>query len=454
MAGYSQAVFLFTTLLKLLDAATTLAAWYACWYFRFSTSWFPISGSVPEFSYYSRATLPLVMGVSLLLHVVGAYRADRIQFGFRAVRKLVQGALLGTLCFVAACYFLQEGDYSRIFLVLFATVLTVFLVLERALCHRLWRFFLSSYVRRIRVLLVGGGDLLEMYVAQIQKRNPYPVEWVGHVKLGEEGNLIASLAETKPDQVVVSFPETASHLYGKTLEVLSDELVEVKVLPDFGKYSTFTYHAQDEAGIPLLAFNQAPTGSSDRAVKRILDIIGAFAFLVVGAPLYLFLAVLVRLSGPGPIFFSQERIGADGRRFNIYKFRTMRTDAEAATGPVWAKENDPRTTKIGKWLRKTSLDELPQFWNVLKGEMSLVGPRPERPEFVDQFKKEIPKYMLRHKMKSGITGWAQVNGWRGNTSLNERIKHDLYYIGHWSHLFDVKILCLTLTKGFVNRHAY
>lgn len=454
MLGYSQAVFLYTTLLKLADAATALGAWYLCWYFRFHTSWFPVSKGLPEFSYYSRVSVPLIFGVSLLLHVVGAYRSDRIQFGFRAARKLTQGAVLGTLFFVAACYFLEEVDFSRIFLVLYAAVLGLSLILERAFCHFLWRRALGSCVKRIRVLLVGGGDLLAMYVAKIQKRNPYPVEWVGHVKTGEEATLEAVLVQTMPEQVVVSFPENASGRYAQILELLSEELVEVKVLPDFGKYSTFTYHAKDEAGIPLLSFNQAPTGSSDRAIKRLGDILGAAAFLILCSPLYLLLAILVRISSRGPIFFAQERLGADGTRFQIYKFRTMRTDAETQSGPVWAVENDPRTTPIGKWMRKTSLDEIPQFWNVLKGEMSLVGPRPERPEFVTQFKKEIPKYMLRHKMKSGITGWAQVNGWRGNTSLNERIKHDLYYIGHWSHLLDMKILCLTLFKGFVNRHAY
>ncbi|MBI4404157.1 MAG: sugar transferase, partial [Deltaproteobacteria bacterium] len=144
----------------------------------------------------------------------------------------------------------------------------------------------------------------------------------------------------------------------------------------------------------------------------------------------------------------------DGRVFTLYKFRTMSTDAEKETGPVWATEDDQRKTPFGRWLRQTSLDEIPQFFNVLKGEMSLVGPRPERPVFVDQFRKEIPKYMLRHKMKSGITGWAQVNGWRGNTSVEERIKFDLYYIGHWSHYLDIKILLMTLFKGFVHRHAY
>jgi exopolysaccharide biosynthesis polyprenyl glycosylphosphotransferase len=206
--------------------------------------------------------------------------------------------------------------------------------------------------------------------------------------------------------------------------------------------------------MPLLVFNQAPTGASDRVLKRLFDILGSLAFMLVFSPVYLAIAILVRLTSKGPIIYSQLRMGADGRVFTFYKFRSMRIDAESVTGAVWAVKNDDRTTPIGHWLRRTSLDEIPQFFNVLRGDMALVGPRPERPVFVDQFRKEIPKYMLRHRMKSGITGWAQVNGWRGNTSLEQRIKHDLYYIGHWSHRFDLKILCLTVVKGFVHRHAY
>jgi exopolysaccharide biosynthesis polyprenyl glycosylphosphotransferase len=454
MLGYAPSVFLYTALLKVADAATALGVWYLCWYLRFHTSWFPVTKGLPELSNYDRVAVPLVVVLSLMLHVVGAYRRDRIHFGFRALKKVIEASILGTLVFVATCYFLGERDYSRLFLGLYAGLLAVCLCLERGVFHLLWRRWLSRGTRKIRVLLVGSGDLLRMYVDKIRRREPYPVDWVGHVELGQEARLAEMLADTHPDQVVVSYPERANAEYARILEILSEELVDVKVLPDFGRYSTFTYVARDELGIPLLAFNQISVGNTDRAMKRMLDIVGAMFFLVVASPLYAALAIAIKATSRGPVFFSQERVGADGARFRIYKFRTMRTDAEAITGPVWAVENDPRTTSLGKWLRRTSLDEIPQFWNVLKGDMSLVGPRPERPEFVAQFRREIPKYMLRHKMKSGITGWAQINGWRGNTSLNERIKHDLYYIGHWSHLFDVKILCLTLIRGFVHRHAY
>ncbi|MGZ8384019.1 MAG: exopolysaccharide biosynthesis polyprenyl glycosylphosphotransferase, partial [Nitrospira sp.] len=189
-------------------------------------------------------------------------------------------------------------------------------------------------------------------------------------------------------------------------------------------------------------------------VKRVLDVVGASAALVLFSPVLCAVAVLVKLTSPGPIFFRQLRMGLDGQAFEMLKFRSMKPDAESETGPVWTRPNDERRTPIGAFLRRTSLDELPQFWNVLRGEMSIVGPRPERPEFIARFRETLPQYMLRHKMKAGITGWAQINGWRGNTSLERRIEHDLFYIEHWSIWFDFKIMLLTVWRGFIHRHAY
>jgi exopolysaccharide biosynthesis polyprenyl glycosylphosphotransferase len=189
-------------------------------------------------------------------------------------------------------------------------------------------------------------------------------------------------------------------------------------------------------------------------IKRLTDMTLSAVALVILSPIFLILAAAVRATSPGPIFYAQERMGLDGRRFRMYKFRSMRVDAETKSGAVWAQVGDDRRTPIGALLRATSLDELPQFWNVLVGDMSLVGPRPERPVFVSKFRHEIDHYMLRHKVKAGITGWAQVNGWRGNTSLDERIRCDLHYIKNWSYSFDLKILCMTVLKGFVNKNAY
>jgi len=480
---YGQAFFLYTAAIKIFDGLTLVGIWYACWYLRFDSNWFPAVKGQPNFHEYSRIALPLLGVFSVMFHVVGAYRKDRIHFGFRALKKVVEGSILGTLVFISICYFLYEVNYSRLYLAIFPFLAIIGLLIERAILQGIWNGLERTLVKKIRILLLGAGELLEMYVSKIENRRPYPLTWVGrlgeiepqtvppvaevsnhgpnylsHVPhLGTEENLHQVLEKYDINLVVVAYPTQQASRYQPILTALSNELVGVKVLPDFGKYSTFTYSAEHECGIPLLVFNQHPTGATDRALKRLFDILGSLAFMMVFSPLYLLIALLVKLTSKGPIIYSQKRVGADGAIFDVYKFRSMPVDAEAETGAIWASASDDRATPLGKWLRRSSLDELPQFFNVLRGDMSLVGPRSERPVFVKQFKQEVPKYMLRHMMKSGITGWAQVNGWRGNTSLEERVKHDLFYIGHWSHFFDIKILLMTpfvVIKDCISRHAY
>ena len=238
------------------------------------------------------------------------------------------------------------------------------------------------------------------------------------------------------------------------IEMTSREMLDVKVVPDLLQVLALRARLEDLDGVPVININDVPLQGFNSAVKRVTDIAISSAALVVLALPFGLIALLVKLTSDGPVFYTQERMGLDGKPFMIHKFRSMFVDAEADSGPVFASENDPRRTTLGRVLRRTNIDELPQFWNVLKGEMSIVGPRPERPLFVAQFKHRIPQYMLRHKVKAGITGWAQVNGWRGNTSIEKRIEYDLYYIENWSVRLDLKIMWLTLIKGFFHKHAY
>lgn len=449
---FSAGFFYYVALVKLFDFVTVVAVWFLCWHLRFERKWFALEKGVPDYLDYSNAGFLLGIVFLLVFHMVGAYRKDRLAFGFRALKKIVEGAFLGTLVSISVLYFLSEVHFSRIYLLLFSGLSLVGILAERMLSQALWNAFEKRFVKKIKVVLVGYGELLEMYKKSILQLPPYPLEIMGQVDSREL--LIRLLKQKTPDQIVISFPAEESSRYAELLEFLSNSLFEIKVLPDFGKFSTFTYEAVQENNTPLLYFNRPPIGATDRFMKRLFDIVGAFLFLILFSPLYLLIMARIRFASKGSIFFVQERTGADGRLFNLYKFRSMEMDAERETGAVWAQKDDPRVTSFGRFLRQTSLDEIPQFFNVLKGDMSLVGPRPERPYFVERFEKEIPKYMLRHKMKSGITGWAQVNGWRGNTSIEERIKHDLYYIGHWSIWFDIKILFWTLFRGFVNKNAY
>jgi len=260
------------------------------------------------------------------------------------------------------------------------------------------------------------------------------------------------IKKIQPDEVIVADPNLPKEKISNLLLRCEDGLVSFKVAADLYGIVTRNLDVEYVASVPLLGLRPLPLDDPwNRLTKRLLDILVSATLLVLLSPAWLLAAIAIKLCDGGPVLFKQERVGQDGRQFKIYKFRTMLPDAERETGPVWARANDDRCTRIGRILRSLNLDELPQIWNVLKGDMSLVGPRPERPHFVDQFREEIPRYMTRHKVKSGITGWAQVNGLRGNTSLQERIKYDIYYMENWSLLFDLEILFMTL---FAFKNAY
>jgi len=464
---HSQSRFLLTSLVKTSDLIVVIGMWSLTWFLRFKLGIFPLERGIPSPQVYQSITFPLGLIFCAVFHLVGVYRKDRIEFGFRSIKKIVEGTLLSTLVLVAYLYFTELYRFSRIYLSIFFSLSLFSLILERAFVQWGWNTFESKWTRPLKILLVGSGELLYFYYQQLKKTEPYPVEWLGRLGpatschelpevsyLGAEELILKKVRSLDVDKVVISYPSKHTSQYENLLQLLSHELVTIKVIPDFGKFSTFTYQANQDLGIPVLDFNFPPIGATDRALKRLIDIFGSSFFLVLFSPLYFLLALLVKRSSPGPVIFKQQRMGAEGEIFSMYKFRTMPLNAEEKTGAVWAVENDERVTPLGRFLRKTSLDELPQFFNVLKGDMSLVGPRPERPFFVEQFRDQVPKYMLRHKVRSGITGWAQINGWRGNTSIEERINHDLFYIRNWSLLLDLKILILTFFRGFIHPNAY
>jgi Undecaprenyl-phosphate glucose phosphotransferase len=332
----------------------------------------------------------------------------------------------------------------------------------RELLERRWR----AGIGLKRILIAGAGDLGRMVADRILQHRELGYQVVGFVDdraggdhLGYRGlPLLGTLSEVGE----IAQRERVDHLYvalaleehSKLLdliEITSREFIDVKVVPDLLQFIALRARLEDLDGLPIININDVPLQGFNTWVKRSIDVaVSAVALLLLSLPLAI-IAALVRLTSEGPIFYRQERMGLDGKAFNVYKFRSMPEGAENDTGPVWARDDDPRATRIGRWLRRFDLDELPQFWNVLRGDMSIVGPRPERPYFVEQFKHRIPQYMLRHKVKAGITGWAQVNGWRGNTSLEKRIEYDLYYIENWSVTLDLKIMWLTLFRRLFQR---
>jgi Undecaprenyl-phosphate glucose phosphotransferase len=334
----------------------------------------------------------------------------------------------------------------------------------REVFERRWR----SGVGLRRILIAGSGELGRLVADKIIEHRELGYQIVGFVDdrpgdhLGYRGlPLLGTIDETTEiatreqiDHLYVALPPEQHLKMIDLIEATSRECVDVKVVPDLLQVIALNARLWDLDGVPVIDVNDIPLQGFNSIVKRVLDIlISGSALTVLAIPLGI-IALLVRVTSRGPALFRQERMGLDGRAFSIVKFRSMVDDAERQSGPVWARENDDRVTSLGKFLRRSNLDELPQLWNVLRGDMSIVGPRPERPHFVEQFKHRIPQYMLRHKVKSGMTGWAQVNGWRGNTALDKRIEYDLYYIENWSVRLDLKIIWLTIVKGFFHKHAY
>jgi len=332
----------------------------------------------------------------------------------------------------------------------------------RELLERRWR----AGVGLKRILIAGAGDLGRMVADRVLQHREFGFQVVGFVDdraggdhIGYRGlPLLGTLAEVgdiaqreRIDHLYVALPLEEHAKLLDLVEITGRQCIDVKVVPDLLQFITLRARLEDLDGLPIININDVPLQGFNSWLKRMIDIaLSAAALLVLAIPLAV-IAVVVRLTSRGSIFYAQERMGLDGKGFTVYKFRSMYEGAETTTGPVWAREDDPRATPIGRWLRKLDLDELPQFWNVLRGDMSIVGPRPERPFFVEQFKHRIPQYMLRHKVKAGITGWAQVNGWRGNTSLEKRIEYDLYYIENWSVTLDLKIMWLTIFRGLFQR---
>jgi Undecaprenyl-phosphate glucose phosphotransferase len=332
----------------------------------------------------------------------------------------------------------------------------------RELLERRWR----AGIGLKRILIAGAGDLGRMVADRVLQHRELGYQVIGFVDdraggdhLGYRGlPLLGTLTEVgeiaqreRIDHLYVALPLEEHSKLLDLIEITSREVIDVKVVPDLLQFIALRARLEDLDGLPIINVNDVPLHGFNSWVKRAIDVaVSAVALLLLAVPLAI-IAAVVRLTSPGAVFYRQERMGLDGRAFNVYKFRSMYEGAEDGTGPVWARDDDPRATAVGRWLRRFDLDELPQFWNVLKGDMSIVGPRPERPYFVEQFKHRIPQYMLRHKVKSGITGWAQVNGWRGNTSLEKRIEYDLYYIENWSVTLDLKIMWLTLFRGLFQR---
>ena len=354
-------------------------------------------------------------------------------------------------------------------------LLPVFLVLTRSWIRKALRYYRRSRSPR-RALIIGSGDCLSSALDALHELDFASTAVIGILPAGTDAQIAQAreAAQTRGmpvlavpldwseffaanpcETVIIALPYEAYPFLGEHFDAVANQVADVKMLPDLTRFTGFRPSVEYLGGRVLaISAHGSPLEGSGFVFKRVLDTVGSVVAILLFSPLFVVLALAIRMTSRGPIFYKQVRMGIDGRTFSILKFRTMPIDAEAKTGEVWASKSDDRATGLGSVMRRLSLDELPQLFNVLSGEMSLVGPRPERPVFVNQFRRHVPGYMLRHKVKAGMTGWAQIHGWRGNTSIEKRIEYDLYYVRHWSLWLDLRILFLTVFRGFVHPNAY
>ena len=460
------------------DALLAVWAFVLAYGVRFESGLIPVPKGYPPIEQYLHV-LPFVAVLTpLAFQIQGVYRLRRGRSRVDDFCAVLIGSILSVVLGVVSTLYVQAyfasdaarstGAYqvSQLVWALFLGFTVVFTYgsreTVRELLERRWR----AGVGLKRVLIAGAGDLGRLVADRILQHRELGYQVAGFVDDRAGGDHIGyrglPLLGTLSEMAEIAQRERIDHLYvalaldehSKLLDLMeaaNRECIDVKVVPDLLQFIALRARLEDLDGLPVINVNDVPLQGLNAWVKRALDIALSAATIVVLALPVAIIALLVKWTSKGPVFYRQERMGLDGRAFTVYKIRSMYENAEDSSGPVWARDDDPRTTPVGRWLRRFDLDELPQFWNVLKGDMSIVGPRPERPFFVEQFKHRIPQYMLRHKVKAGITGWAQVNGWRGNTSLEKRIEFDLYYIENWSVTLDIKIMWLTLVRGLFQR---
>jgi Undecaprenyl-phosphate glucose phosphotransferase len=461
------------------DAALAGVAFVLAYLIRFESGLIPIWEGIPPFREYVTLLGFVALLVPIAFHIQGLYRLRRGRSRVDDFFAVFVGSILavvmalgGTLFY--RTYYLDQvlkerGVYeiSQIVWALFLLITVVLAYASRELVREALERRWKAGIGLKRVLIAGAGDLGRMVADKVLEHRELGFKVVGFLDdrtgdhIGYRGlPLLGPLSDAdevikseKIDHVYVALPlEEHVKMLG-IVEATNREGVDVHVVPDLLQFIALRARLENLDGVPIISLNDVPLRGFNSVLKRLIDAgISASALVVLAIPLGL-IAALIKWTSKGPIFYTQERMGLDGKAFHVLKFRSMYQGAEDETGPIWARDNDPRCTPVGKWLRRLDLDELPQLWNVLRGDMSIVGPRPERPYFVEQFKHRIPQYMLRHKVKAGITGWAQVNGWRGNTSLEKRIEYDLYYIENWSVGLDIKIMWLTVLRGF-QKHAY
>lgn len=461
----------FNRLHLVVDAIVVGLSYSLAWYFKFATSFNendPTVGVLDKSTYFEVLYFLIPLYV-VLYYMFGTYapkRATRFRYEISGILK---ANTVGIVVFMMFLYMIEQYHISRVMIGAFYVINIVLTAIVRALIRRLLQLFRKKGYNQKYVLLIGYSQAAEEYITRISQ-NPqwgYVVRGIlddtvpkgtiykGVKVVGSIDNIKYILPENTLDEVAITLALKDYEKLENVVDFCEKYGVHTKFIPDYTSLVPSHPYTEDILGLPVINIRYVPLNNMlNRFLKRTLDVIGATIGIILSSPILITCAIAVKATSEGPVLFKQERVGLNNKPFKMYKFRTMVVQKVTDEEKGWTTKDDARVTGVGKFLRKTSLDELPQLFNILVGEMSLVGPRPERPQFVDKFKEEIPRYMVKHQVRPGLTGWAQVNGLRGDTSIRKRVECDLYYIENWSFGFDIRILFLTVFKGFINKNAY
>ena len=453
----------------LIDVIVLAVSYISAWFLRFMGPFAYSAEQGLSFEQYMLALIFIIPGYLLLYQAFTLYEPLHMQGRRLMLANIIKANVLGMLIFVFLLYMLKESDFSRLTVYIFCVVNILLEWGVRMLIFAVLRDMRKKGLNHKQIILVGYSRAAEEYIDRIEANPqwgyivrgilddnvPAGTVYKGIKVIGRIANLTVILPANRLDEIAITLGLSEYYRLEEIVAMCEKSGVHTKFIPDYNKIIPTKPYTEDILGLPVINIRYVPLSNTFNAmVKRVMDIFGSIAAIIVSSPVMLLMCILIKATSPGPLIYRQERVGLHNKTFWMYKFRSMEIQPESEEKKAWTVKNDPRVTGIGKFMRRTSIDELPQLFNILKGDMSLVGPRPERPFFVEKFREEIPRYMVKHQVRPGLTGWAQVNGYRGDTSIRKRIDCDLYYIENWSIGFDIKILFLTIFKGFINKNAY
>ena len=430
-----------------MDAGIIGATYFFSWYLRFKSGLFvQDAGVLPAKTYFSALFL-IIPGYLLLYSIFQLYMPRRVKSYRKELMDIIRANGIGFMIFILVLYFIKQEHFSRQMLCIFFFINISLEFASRYLIRTILWKMRKQGLNQKHILMIGESQMAEQYMDRLRENPKWGYQVFAHLK--DEEKLERILEGNELDEVVIALRAEDYGKLERIVDVCEKAGVHTKMIPDFGNVISTRPYIEDVQGIPVIHVRRVPLNiMRNRAAKRAVDLIGATVAIILFSPVMLLTVLVVALTEEGSVIYRQERVGLHNQVFYMYKFRSMIMQDEEKEKAEWSTRNDPRITPVGKLIRRTSIDELPQLFNVLKGEMSLVGPRPERPQFVQKFRDEIPRYMVKHQVRPGMTGWAQINGYRGDTSIEKRIEYDLYYIENWTVVFDMKILILTIFKGF------